>query len=381
MTDSFLLADAPSGTGSMSTADSLFTLEPNQAPVAPEERAKLLVDPGFGKVFTDHMAIAQYDEGIGWHDAKITARRTIDMSPASSVLHYAQEIFEGLKAYARPGGGAALFRPEANARRFQASARRLAMPELPEELFLDSVRQLVRTDIGWIPPGEEGSLYLRPFMFASEAFLGMRMAARYLYIVMASPVGSYFKGAPSVSLWVTREYTRAAPGGTGAAKCGGNYAASLVAQAEAVRNGCDQVVFLDAIERRWVEELGGMNIFFVFDDGSIATPPLGGTILAGITRDSIITLARGMGLTVREEPYSIEQWRADAESGRLTEAFACGTAAVVTAIGSVTGTEAGFAIGGQSVGPITQRIRQSLVAIQRGQAPDPHAWIEELAVS
>lgn len=378
MTDSFLLADAPSGTGSMSTADSLFTLEPNQAPVAPEERAKLLVDPGFGKVFTDHMAIAQYDEGIGWHDAKITARRTIDMSPASSVLHYAQEIFEGLKAYARPGGGAALFRPEANARRFQASARRLAMPELPEELFLDSVRQLVRTDIGWIPPGEEGSLYLRPFMFASEAFLGMRMAARYLYIVMASPVGSYFKGAPSVSLWVTREYTRAAPGGTGAAKCGGNYAASLVAQAEAVRNGCDQVVFLDAIERRWVEELGGMNIFFVFDDGSIATPPLGGTILAGITRDSIITLARGMGLTVREEPYSIEQWRADAESGRLTEAFACGTAAVVTAIGSVTGTEGGFAIGGQSVGPITQRIRQSLVAIQRGQAPDPHAWIEEL---
>lgn len=378
MTDSFLLADAPSGTGSMSTADSLFTLEPNQAPVAPEERAKLLVDPGFGKVFTDHMAIAQYDEGIGWHDAKITARRTIDMSPASSVLHYAQEIFEGLKAYARPGGGAALFRPEANARRFQASARRLAMPELPEELFLDSVRQLVRTDIGWIPPGEEGSLYLRPFMFASEAFLGMRMAARYLYIVMASPVGSYFKGAPSVSLWVTREYTRAAPGGTGAAKCGGNYAASLVAQAEAVRNGCDQVVFLDAIERRWVEELGGMNIFFVFDDGSIATPPLGGTILAGITRDSIITLARGMGLTVREEPYSIEQWRADAESGRLTEAFACGTAAVVTAIGSVTGTEGGFAIGGQSVGPVTQRIRQSLVAIQRGQAPDPHDWIEEL---
>ena len=379
MTDSFLLADAPSGTGSMSTADSLFTLEPNQAPVAPEERAKLLVDPGFGKVFTDHMAIAQYDEGIGWHDAKITARRAIDMSPASSVLHYAQEIFEGLKAYARPGGGAALFRPEANARRFQASARRLAMPELPEELFLDSVRQLVRTDIGWIPPGEEGSLYLRPFMFASEAFLGMRMAARYLYIVMASPVGSYFKGAPSVSLWVTREYTRAAPGGTGAAKCGGNYSASLVAQAEAVRNGCDQVVFLDAIERRWVEELGGMNIFFVFDDGSIATPPLGGTILAGITRDSIITLARGMGLTVREEPYSIEQWRADAESGRLTEAFACGTAAVVTAIGSVTGTEGGFAIGGQSVGPVTQRIRQSLVAIQRGQAPDPHDWVEVVA--
>lgn len=380
MTDSFILAGASPRADSMSNTNaSSFLFEPNPEPVSPEERATLLADPGFGKVFTDHMAIAEYVEGSGWRDAKITARRPLEMSPASSVLHYAQEIFEGLKAYARPGGGAALFRPEANAKRFQDSARRLAMPELPEKMFLDSVRALVRADLSWIPPGEEASLYLRPFMFASEAFLGMRMAARYLYVVMASPVGSYFKGAPSVSLWVTREYSRAAPGGTGAAKCGGNYAASLVAQAEAVRNGCDQVVFLDAIERRWVEELGGMNIFFVFDDGSLATPPLGGTILAGITRDSIITLARDMGLTVREEPYAIEQWRADAASGRLTEAFACGTAAVVTAIGSVRGADGGFSIGGQSVGPVTQRIRERLVAIQRGQAPDPHHWVEEIA--
>ena len=245
--------------------------------------------------------------------------------------------------------------------------------------FLDSIRALVRADIGWIPPSEDGALYLRPFMFASEVFLGVKPAARYLYICMASSVGSYFKGAPSVSLWVTREYTRAAPGGTGAAKCGGNYATSLIAQAEAIRNGCDQVVFLDAVERRWVEELGGMNIFFVFEDGSLATPPLAGTILPGITRDSIITLARDMGLTVREEPYAIEQWQADAESGRLTEAFACGTAAVVTAIGSVKGADGGFLIGGQSVGPVTQRIRERLVAIQRGQEPDPHAWVEEIA--
>lgn len=358
---------------------SSFAFEPNPDPLAPEERAKQLIDPGFGRVFTDHMAIAEYDEGIGWHDAKITARRTLTMDPAASVLHYAQEIFEGLKAYARPNGGAALFRPEANARRFNASARRMAMPDLPEEMFLDSIRALVRTDIDWIPPGEEGALYLRPFMFASEVFLGVKPASRYLYIVMASSVGSYFKGAPSISLWATREYTRAAPGGTGAAKCGGNYATSLIAQAEAIRNGCDQVVFLDAVERRWVEELGGMNIFFVFEDGSVATPPLGGTILAGITRDSIITLARDMGLNVREEPYSIEQWHDDAESGRLTEAFACGTAAVVTAIGSVKRAEGGFAIGGQSVGPVTQRIRERLVAIQRGQAPDPHGWVEEVA--
>jgi branched-chain amino acid aminotransferase len=358
---------------------SSLLFEPNPDPVAPEERAKQLVDPGFGRVFTDHMAIAEYDEGIGWHDAKITARRTLTMDPAAAVLHYAQEIFEGLKAYSRPNGGAALFRPGANARRFNASARRMAMPDLPEELFLESIRALVRTDIGWIPPGEDGALYLRPFMFASEVFLGVKPAARYLYIVMASSVGSYFRGAPSVSLWATREFSRAAPGGTGEAKCGGNYATSLIAQAEAIRNGCDQVVFLDAVERRWVEELGGMNIFFVFEDGSLATPPLGGTILAGITRDSIITLARDMGLNVREEPYAIEQWHADAESGRLTEAFACGTAAVVTAIGSVKGADGAFAIGGQSVGPVTQRIRARLVAIQRGQAPDPHGWIEEIA--
>jgi branched-chain amino acid aminotransferase len=358
---------------------SSFRLEPNPDPVSAEERAKQLIDPGFGRVFTDHMAIAQYDEGVGWHDAKVTARHTLTMDPAASVLHYAQEIFEGLKAYARPNGGAALFRPDANARRFNASARRMAMPDLPEEMFLESIQALVRADIGWIPPGEDGALYLRPFMFASEVFLGVKPAARYLYIVMASSVGSYFKGAPSVSLWVTREYTRAAPGGTGAAKCGGNYATSLIAQAEAIRNGCDQVVFLDAVERRWVEELGGMNIFFVFEDGSLATPPLGGTILAGITRDSIITLARDMGLSVREEPYAIEQWQADAESGRLTEAFACGTAAVVTAIGSVRGADGGFAIGGQSVGPVTQRIRETLVAIQRGKAPDPHLWVDEIA--
>jgi branched-chain amino acid aminotransferase len=358
---------------------SSFLLDPNPNPAPPEERAKQLIDPGFGKVFTDHMAIAHYDEGIGWHDAKITARHSIAMDPAASVLHYAQEIFEGLKAYARPDGGAALFRPDANARRFNASARRMAMPDLPEEMFLDSIRALVRADKAWIPPREDGALYLRPFMFASEVFLGVKPAARYLYIVMASSVGSYFRGAPNISLWVTRDYTRAAPGGTGAAKCGGNYATSLIAQAEAIRNGCDQVVFLDAVERRWLEELGGMNIFFVFADGSLATPPLGGTILAGITRDSIITLARDMGLNVREEPYSIEQWRADAESGRLTEAFACGTAAVVTAIGSVNGAEGGFAIGGQSVGPVTQRIRETLVAIQYGQAPDPHHWVEEIA--
>ncbi len=356
-----------------------FAFEPSAEPVAAEERVRQLEDPGFGRVFTDHMAMIRYSTADGWHDAKITARRPVEMQTTSSVLHYAQEIFEGLKAYRRPNGGAALFRPWDNARRFQASARRMAMPELPEDLFLESIRALVRTDRDWIPESPDGALYLRPFMFASESFLGVRPAGEYLYAVVASSVGPYFKGgAPAVTLWATREYSRAGPGGTGAAKCGGNYAASLIAQAEATRQGCDQVVFLDAVERRWVEELGGMNIFFVFDDGTIATPPLSGTILAGITRDSILRLAADLGLEAREEPYSIEQWRADAQSGRLTEAFACGTAAVVTPIGAVKDSDGGFTIGGQSVGPVTQRLRSTLVAIQRGEAADPHGWTEQL---
>jgi len=359
----------------LSTAEPVFSFTPNAAPVAASEREERLVNPGFGRVFTDHMALVHYSEAKSWHDAQITARASLTMDPASSVLHYAQEIFEGLKAYRHADGKIALFRPDANARRFRASARRMAMPELPDALFLESIRALVSADRDWIPDIEGGALYLRPFMFASEVFLGVKPSAEYLYMVIASSVGDYFKGAPSVSLWATREYTRAAPGGTGEAKCGGNYATSLIAQAEAIRNGCDQVVFLDAAERRWVEELGGMNIFFVFGDGSMVTPPLGGTILAGITRDSILAIARAEGIAVREERYSIEQWRADAQSGRLTEAFACGTAAVVTPIGSVKTADGGFAIGGQSIGPLTQRLRDQLVGIQRGQAADPAGWV------
>lgn len=363
------------------TQDGLsFAIEPNAAPVPADLRAEQLVNPGFGRVFTDHMAVIRYSDDKGWHDARITARAPIQMDPASSVLHYAQEIFEGLKAYRLENGGTALFRADANARRFQYSARRLAMPELPEELFLESIRQLVRTDSAWIPTIEGGSLYLRPFMFASEVFLGVKPSSEYLYMVIASSVGAYFKGgAPCVSLWVSQDYTRAAPGGTGAAKCGGNYAASLLAQSEAIRHGCDQVVFLDAAERRWIEELGGMNIFFVFDDGTMVTPPLTGTILPGITRDSLLTLARDQGIIVREELYSLEQWRADAASGRLTESFACGTAAVVTPIGSVASPEGSFTIGGGGPGRLTTRLRASLVDIQRGIAPDPHDWLQRLS--
>ena len=237
--------------------------------------------------------------------------RIFPLDPALAVLHYAQEIFEGLKAYKRDDGGVNLFRPDANARRFWNSAERMAMAPLPEPVFIEAVEQLVRIDRAWIPGGE-GSLYLRPFMIASEVFLGVKPSAEYLFAVIASPVGSYFKGGPApVSIWVSENYTRAAVGGTGAVKCGGNYAASLRAQAEAIDHGCDQVVFLDAVERRYVEELGGMNIFFVFDDGSLLTPPLG-TILPGITRDSIMALAKDSGANVREEAYTIDQWRTDA---------------------------------------------------------------------
>ena len=363
----------------MATPASLFARETHPAPVAASARDGMLADPGFGRVFTDHMAIVRYVDGQGWHDARIAPRGPIAMDPATAVLHYAQEIFEGLKAYRLPDGGAALFRPEMNARRFNESAARLAMPELPEELFLGSLEALIAADRDWIPQAEGGALYLRPFMFASEVFLGVKPSSEYLYIVIASSVGAYFKsGAPAVSLWVSEDYTRAAPGGTGAAKCGGNYAGSLVAQAEAIRHGCDQVVFLDAAEKRWVEELGGMNIFFVMDDGSLLTPPLGGTILPGITRDSILALAADLGLSVREERYAFDQWRADAESGRVREAFACGTAAVVTPIGRVEGREGAFTIGNGGPGLLTGQLREQLTAIQRGHAPDPHGWVRRV---
>ena len=301
----------------MSDSSLTFAFEQNSSPMPLSERAALLENPGFGRVFTDHMVTIRWKEGQGWHDARVHPRRPLQMDPASAVLHYAQEIFEGLKAYRTEDGGASMFRPDMNAKRFRDSAERLAMPLLPEELFVESCSELVKVDRDWIPESEGGSLYLRPFMIASSVFLGVRPADEYLYMVIASSVGAYFKGgAPSVTLWVSDHYNRAGPGGTGAAKCGGNYAASLLPQKEAIAEGCDQVIFLDTVENRWIEELGGMNAFFVMDDGTLITPPLTGTILPGITRDSLLTLARDKGMTVREERYSIDQWEADAKSGR-----------------------------------------------------------------
>ena len=354
-----------------------FEIHPATNPTPEKERTARLMDPGFGRIFTDHMAVVRYRQAKGWHDARVESRANFPLDPATAVLHYAQEIFEGLKAYKRADGGVNLFRPDANARRFRNSAERMAMAPLPEPLFIEAVEQLVRIDRAWMPGGE-GSLYLRPFMIASEVFLGVKPSADYIFAVIASPVGSYFKGGPApVWIWVSENYTRAAIGGTGAVKCGGNYAASLRAQAEAIERGCDQVVFLDALERRYIEELGGMNIFFAFDDGSLLTPPLG-TILPGITRDSIVALAKDSGRRVREEAYTIDQWRADAASGKLKETFACGTAAVISPIGKVCSASGDFLINGGTAGPVAMGLRKKLVDIQYGRVDDPHNWIRQV---
>jgi branched-chain amino acid aminotransferase len=349
---------------------------PNPTPASDIEAA--LKSPGFGTVFSDHMITAQWNEAEGWHDTALTDRKPFQIDPAAAVLHYAQEVFEGLKAYRREDGAIALFRPDENARRFMKSAERLAMAPVPESLFLQAIETLIKADKAWVPGGD-GSLYIRPFQFASETYLGVRPSHRYTFCVIASPVGAYFKaGSNAITVWVTDSYTRAAAGGTGAAKFGGNYANSLLAQAEASRHGCDQVVFLDAAEHRWVEELGGMNVFFVTADGTLVTPPLAGTILPGITRSSIIELAREQSLTVEERPYAFDQWREDAQAGRVTEAFACGTAAVISAIGTVRYAGGEFTIGDGGKGKITQRLYEQLTGIQRGKIADRHGWVRRV---
>ena len=347
-----------------------------------ERRAEILAAPGFGRYFTDHMVVIDYADGA-WSDPRVVPYGPFSLDPATMVLHYAQEIFEGLKAYAQPDGSIKTFRPQANAARLNRSADRLGMPELPAELFLGSLEALVQADRGWVPTGEEASLYLRPFVFASEVGLGVRPANRYVYSVIASPAGAYFAGGiKPVSVWWSTEYVRAAPGGMGFAKTGGNYAASLAAQAQAAEKGCDQVVWLDAIERRWVEEMGGMNLFFVFGEGAnveVVTPELSGSLLPGVTRDSLLQLARDLGYTATERRISTDEWAKKTDSGELTEVFACGTAAVITPVGSVKHAEGGFDIAGGATGPITMQLREALVDLQRGVDPDPHGWMYPLA--
>ena len=345
-----------------------------------EQREALLAgELGFGKQFTDHMVAIQWSKAKGWHDAEVRAYGPLALDPAAAVLHYGQEIFEGIKAYRHADGSVWTFRPQANGERLQRSAARLTLPQLPVDEFVESLRQLIAVDHAWVPSSPESSLYFRPFMIATEAFLGVRPAQEAAYYVIASPAGAYFaKGVAPVSIWLSEDYSRAGKGGTGAAKCGGNYAASLLPQQQALAQGCSQVLFLDPVEGKYLEELGGMNVFLVYRDGRIVTPALSGSILEGITRSSILQLARDRGLQVEERKVSIDEWKDGVSSGEIVEVFACGTAAVVTPIGELKGK--GFAVGDidAPAGEVTQAIRRELTEIQYGRAPDRHGWMVRL---
>ena len=353
-----------------------FPLTANPSPVAEDERKAILAGLHFGDSFTDHMAHARWKQGEGWGDYGVIPYGKLSLSPATAVLHYGQEIFEGIKAYRHDDGSVWTFRPRYNAARLNASARRLALPELSEEDFVASLVDLVRADAAWVPSGEGESLYLRPFAFASEAFLGVRPSKVVDYYVIASPSGSYFThGLEPISIWVSTEYHRAGRGGTGAAKTGGNYASSLLPQQEAYAQGCDQVCFLDDVSQKNLEELGGMNIMVVDADGTVRTPQLTGTILEGSTRSAIIRMLRDSGRNVVEDTISLEGLLADIESGRVSEVFACGTAAVVVPLGHLKGEGFDARIEGSEV---TRQIHDRLTSIQSGHAEDPYGWMYQL---
>ena len=354
-----------------------INLNPNPNPLPDAERDEKIAAGGFGKYYTDNMVTIDWSEADGWSDANLNAYGPITLDPATAVFHYGQEIFEGMKAYSQPDGSISLFRPDANAMRFARSAARLALPELSVEEFIETITTLVKQDRKWVPKKVGESLYIRPFMFATEVGLGVRPSNQAKYVLIATPAGAYFNAANAVTVWISTEYVRAAIGGTGEAKCGGNYAASLVAQKQAATKGCDQVVWLDAIERRWVEEMGGMNLYFVKGSGkdaTVITPKLTGTLLPGITRDSILTVAKDLGYKVEEVMLSIDDWRDGAASGEITEIFACGTAAVVSAVGAAKSEFGTWTTGDGKPGPITMQIRETLLGIQHGTIEDKHGW-------
>jgi branched-chain amino acid aminotransferase len=360
-------------------ATTSFELRPTAHPLTAAERASRMQHLSFGRVFTEHMIQINYTEAGGWGRGVLQPYGPLQLFPASSVLHYGQAIFEGFKAYRQPDGGIKTYRPESNARRFNGSARRLAMPELPVELFVEAADTLIRQDRAWVPSAIGESLYLRPLMIATETALGVRPSKEYEFILFGSPSGNYFPGGVKpVSVWISEEYARACPGGTGDAKCAGNYAASLIAQKQAQGEGCDQVVWLDAVHRQYIEEMGGMNIFFVYQEGdrtSLVTPELTGTLLEGVTRDGLLQLGHGLGYQVVERKITVEEWQADVRAGRMTEAFACGTAAVITPIGDVKSRRGNWSIRGGEIGPITMRLREMLLHVQHGLVPDRHAWM------
>ncbi len=352
-------------------------LNPNSNPTSDASREEKIAAGGFGKYYTDNMVVAEWIEGQGWSDAELKAYGPLSLDPATSVLHYGQEIFEGMKAYTQPDGGVSLFRPTANAERFNRSASRMALPEIPVDDFVEAVVALVKQDIKWVPKNVGESLYIRPFMIATEIGLGVRPSNHATFLVITTPASAYFDPSKAVTVWISTEFVRAAKGGTGAAKTGGNYAGSLLAQKQAAAEGCDQVVWLDAIEHRWVEEMGGMNLYFVKGEGkdaTIFTPKLTGTLLAGITRDSILTVAQDLGYKVEEGMISTDDWRDGVASGEITEIFACGTAAVVSPVGAAKSAAGTWVTGDGEPGKITMEIRNHLLGIQHGTIEDTHGW-------
>lgn len=331
---------------------------------------------GFGKVFTDRMLVMEYAAGRGWHSARIQPYGPLPLEPSCAVLHYAQEIFEGLKAFRRADGSIAMFRPKDNIRRFNRSAARMCMPEVDEHFFLDAIRQLVRLESDWIPRLPGNSLYIRPTMIATDPYLGVKPSDTYLCYVILSPVGAYYKnGFQPVKILVADQHVRSAQGGTGEAKTGGNYAASLKASMEAAERGFDQVMWLDAAHRRFVEEVGSMNICFVVD-GKVVTSPLSGTILDGITRRSVLTLLKDLGVEAEERALSIEEVLATAENGRMSEAFGTGTAAVVSPVGQFTFHHHTATVGNGQIGPLTLKLYEQLTGIQYGRIADRYGWVE-----
>lgn len=358
--------------------NSRISIQPNPAPVSTEERERLLASLQFGRVFTDHMVTIRYRDGA-WQPGELHAYRPIELDPAASVLHYGQAIFEGYKAFAQRDGSIMTFRPQANAERFNRSAARLAMPALPVETFVEAGDALIRQDRAWVPRGIGESLYLRPLMIATDPYLGVRPSSDYLFLLIASPAGPYFSsGVKPVTIWVSQDYVRAAPGGTGDAKCAGNYAASLLAQAQAQEKGCDQVVWLDAVERRYIEEMGGMNLFFVFRRGAqatIVTPALTGTLLPGITRSSLLELAHDLGYATEERLITVDEMRESIAKGEIAEIFACGTAAVITPVGRIKAAQFDIIVNEERNGAVTMQLREALLAVQHGQALDRHGWM------
>lgn len=360
-----------------------FQLLKNMQPAPDAVREAIKEKPGFGVHFTDHLSHIRYTREQGWHAHTVKPYGPIVLDPAASVFHYAQEIFEGLKAYRHADGSVWTFRPQLNAARLNRSAERLALPQLTEADFLGSLSTLVSADAAWVAAPQhdldEVSLYLRPFMIASEEFLGVRSSHEADYYVIASPAGPYFAGGVKpVSIWLSRDLKRASAGGTGFAKCGGNYAASLAAGDEATANGCQQVLFTDAAEGKYVEELGGMNLMLVTSDDKLLTPELGDSILDGVTRRSVLELAPQLGLSVEERKIELAEWRERHAAGEIVEAFACGTAAVITPIGKLVADD--FTIDhGEEPGEKTMALRKTLLDIQYGRTEDTNGWLYRLA--